>query len=57
MMLKTYHLIYDGNEIVSITQVEMKDTDNNTVFKYDVRFIDGSRDILDLDARVETIRK
>lgn len=48
MMLKTHHLIYNENEIVSITQV--KDS-------YDVRYVNGKREFLKLNTRVETIRK
>lgn len=59
--LKTYHLIYNGNEITSITQVKnkMTDVDGNEIefTMYDVRFINGKRDRLHPEIRLETIRK
>ena len=62
MLLKTYHLIHDENEIVSITQVFVKATDKDgyptQISMYDVLYINGVRARLDpKSVRVETIRK
>lgn len=51
-IVKTYHVIYKGKEIISTTLLTKTDSS-----KIDVRYHDGTREVLEITTPVEVYRK